>query len=245
MPRPLFETLNTSANQYTGLIALWSALPAYTDRIKALVGSNDSLFAASTEDPALGDDDELSKVAVYDGNDYSVATTWAALDALNDASGDFSCAVWLNVTSMDSAWSGVVTKGRDDNSNQPYWGLWIDSSNNWNYLTCAVNNSVVEQLTFAASTGLHHVVFGRSAGTKNLWVDGSPVNSSSGNTVNAANNRNVYFGFGPYSGSIEYSNVNIGHVAIYNRVPNDEEVALWFGINSRWDLYRRQWVFGA
>ncbi len=119
----------------------------------------------------------LNGAVTLDGNGDSIVIAHDAALTFT-ASESYTLSVWVNLPTLPNKWTGVVTKSRDVS---PWYGIWLDNTNRW--IAGAYGNNVVGPV---ATTGWHHVavVQDGSAGTRILYVDGSPVQT--GTSANAS-----------------------------------------------------------
>ena len=126
------------------------------------------------------------------------------------ASQSFTLSMWVSVPSLPSRWSGIVTKSRDQ---YPWYGLWIDPSNQWEF-----GGSPLVPVTL----GRHYlaVVQDGPAGIRTFYLDGVAV--ASGPAVDGNGPGDLWIG-GSNSVS-EFFNGEVASLAIWNIALSSNQV---------------------
>src|SRR5262249_34864745 len=102
-----------------------------------------------------------------------------AADISFAATASFTLSAWAQVPTLPAKWTGVVTKSRDA---APWYGLWIDPSATW------IGGGAPNLAGSGVATGWSHVAVVQDgvAGTRQLFVNGAPVDSDVAQAANGA-----------------------------------------------------------
>ncbi len=135
----------------------------------------------------------------------------------------FTESVWVNLSSLPTYWTGIVTKSRDA---YPWYGIWINPQDQWVF---GGPNNIISTAT--ATAGVWHLVTAvqdGAAGTRTLYVDGVIV--ASGTAQDASGSGNMVIGGA--SGVTEYLAGAVDDVRIYNVALSADQVAIAYGSSN-------------
>jgi hypothetical protein len=130
------------------------------------------------------------------------------------ATQSFTVGAWVDPYALENQWQGIVAKSRDIS---PLYGIWIDPNNNWVMggpdLPAGGSGNIVGS---AVTVGWHYVaaVQDGTAGTRTLYVDGTPV--ATGTALDANGTGDLWIGGANTGSDPEYFNGAIDDVRIYN-----------------------------
>lgn len=150
---------------------------------------------------------------------YALVTNTTTLATLFSTTVDSTVAVWVWIPSSPSAWSGIVTKGRDLAA---WWGLWISDTNKWYMATL---NDIFSTAT--AGAGWTHLVGTKSGNSAKLYVNGVSDGADASDTTDRSNTSELWIG-GAKSVS-EYLTGAVDDVRLWNRALSADEI---------WALYQ-------
>ena len=135
----------------------------------------------------------------------------------------FTESVWVNLSSIPTNWTGIVTKSREA---FPWYGIWINPLDQWVF---GGPNNITS--TSTATAGVWHLVTAvqdGTAGTRTLYVDGAIV--ASGAAQYASGNGSMVIGGA--SGVSEYLSGAVDDVRIYNLALSATQVANAYGSST-------------
>ena len=96
--------------------------------------------------------------------------------------GDFTIEVWVYYVPLATSHGRILCDSRPDNSNGSYWVLEIDPSGKIDFITKTIGGTTIKAPTTLPANQFVHVAITRGSGNLQLFVNGVPVASVSGNT---------------------------------------------------------------
>jgi len=195
----------SAADITSGLLAYW----ILDDDVKDSVGGHDGVLVGGAE---FVRDDDRGKVLEVDGVDGHAVVPHSA-DIVFANTDSYTLSVWVNVLTAPGHWAGIVDKSRDIS---PWYGLWINSSNQWVGGGTNIIGSVVETNAWI------HLALVQDAGTNRRLVYVNGEVNTQGTAISSTGSGELWMG-GAKSLS-EYLHGRIDDVAIYGRALSADDI---------------------
>jgi hypothetical protein len=194
-----------AADITSGLLAYW----VLDDDVKDSVGGHDGVLVGGAE---FVQDNERGKVLEVNGVDGHAVVPHSA-DIVFANTDSYTLSVWVNVLTAPGHWAGIVDKSRDIS---PWYGLWINPSNQWVGGGTNIIGSVIETNTWI------HLALVQDADTNRrlVYVDGEL--NIQGTAISSTGSGELWMGGA--KGLSEYLHGRIDDVAIYGRALSEDDV---------------------
>jgi hypothetical protein len=193
-----FSTNALLADITSDIVAYWPL----DDNANDAIGGHDGALVGGA---SFVSDNARGKVLEVDGVDGHVEVPHAD-DLIFGQTDSYTLSLWVNVLMLPGHWAGVVNKSRDAS---PWYGLWVNSSNQWVAGGTNIIGSNVSADTW------HHLVLVQdgSANTRTVYLNGNI--DITGTAIDATGGGDLWMG-GAKSVS-EYINARIDDVILYSR----------------------------
>ena len=183
------------------------------------ISGNDNDGTLTTMDPATdwldGTDCKFEGCLDFDGSGDYVVVSDPASGVLDFGTNDFSVATWVysdGYANSGSVWNALFSKGTLVGSPAPFYGLFINSTNNVYFMVN--DDGYYANSTFAINGAWHHVVGVREGDNLELYIDGD-LNDSGSTTGSVSSGSGFYMGEDD-GNTNRYFDGKLDDVRIYN-----------------------------
>lgn len=208
----IFSAMISAAELKDDLVGYWPL----DDDANDTIGKHDGKLVGGAK---FVNDAKRGKVLSVDGKDGHVEIS-NAKDLNFGPPDSFTVAVWLDIQTLPSHWSGIVTKGRDT----PNWyGLWVTPGNLWHFVG-GQGGANVRMDVGKAKTGWLHLagVYDANAHTQTVYEDATVVGENKGVTIAATGAGDIWFG-GAKSVN-EFLEARLDDVLLYKRALSEADL---------------------